>query len=142
MNQGQLNNQGGLINAPLLVLNNLKDVGNQNGYFLTGLTAMVGFWATLSLNIPVVPGIMPITNYSKLVRFSDACGAEIPRWIRKQLEAYGDDTFGWCDDSGEPIGLKRLLISPTTMMSASVKRVIMPSNTLLPTPVPAKRPRR
>ena len=43
------------------------------------------------VNIPVVPGIMPITNYSKLVRFSDMCGAEIPRWIRRQLEAYGDD---------------------------------------------------
>lgn len=40
---------------------------------------------------PIVPGIMPITNYSKLARFSDACGAEIPRWVRKQLEAYGDD---------------------------------------------------
>ena len=35
---------------------------------------------------------MPITNYSKLARFSDACGAEIPRWIRKQLEAYGDNS--------------------------------------------------
>lgn len=45
----------------------------------------------LGVKIPVVPGIMPITNYSKLARFSDACGAEIPRWIRKQLEAYGDD---------------------------------------------------
>ena len=44
------------------------------------------------VNIPVVPGIMPITNYSKLARFSDACGAELPRWMRKQLEAYGDDT--------------------------------------------------
>ena len=43
------------------------------------------------VTIPIVPGIMPITNYSKLARFSDACGAEIPRWIRKQLEAYGDD---------------------------------------------------
>ena len=43
------------------------------------------------VNLPIVPGIMPITNYSKLARFSDACGAEIPRWIRKQLEAYGDD---------------------------------------------------
>ena len=43
------------------------------------------------LDIPVVPGIMPITNYTGLVRFSDTCGAEIPRWIRKQLEAYGDD---------------------------------------------------
>jgi len=53
----------------------------------------------LGVDIPVVPGIMPITNYSKLARFSDACGAEIPRWVRKQLEAYGDDadsirTFG------------------------------------------------
>lgn len=44
------------------------------------------------VDIPVVPGIMPITNYSKLARFSDACGAELPRWIRKQLEAYGDDS--------------------------------------------------
>ncbi|SDI39062.1 methylenetetrahydrofolate reductase [NAD(P)H] [Pseudomonas panipatensis] len=47
--------------------------------------------AKLGVEIPVVPGIMPITNYSKLARFSDACGADIPRWIRKQLEAYGDD---------------------------------------------------
>ena len=46
----------------------------------------------MGVSIPVVPGIMPITNYSKLARFSDACGAEIPRWIRKQLEAYGDDS--------------------------------------------------
>ena len=44
------------------------------------------------ITIPIVPGIMPITNYSKLARFSDACGAEIPRWIRKQLQAYGDDS--------------------------------------------------
>ena len=46
----------------------------------------------LGIDIPIVPGIMPITNYSKLARFSDACGAELPRWVRKQLEAYGDDT--------------------------------------------------
>ena len=44
-----------------------------------------------SIDIPVTPGIMPITNYQSLVRFSDVCGAEIPRWIRKQLEAYADD---------------------------------------------------
>lgn len=43
------------------------------------------------IDIPIVPGIMPITNYSQLARFSDMCGAEIPRWVRKQLEAYGDD---------------------------------------------------
>ena len=40
---------------------------------------------------PIVPGIMPITNYSKLARFSDMCGAEIPRWIRLRLASYGDD---------------------------------------------------
>ncbi len=41
---------------------------------------------------PIVPGIMPIGGYSSLARFSDNCGAEIPRWIRRQLECYGDDT--------------------------------------------------
>ena len=45
----------------------------------------------LGVNIPIVPGIMPITNHLQLARFSDACGAEIPRWIRSRLEAYGDD---------------------------------------------------
>jgi len=44
-----------------------------------------------NITIPVTPGIMPITNFESLTRFSDACGAEIPRWIRKQLEAYADD---------------------------------------------------
>jgi len=44
------------------------------------------------LNIPVVPGIMPINKFSQLVRFSDTCGAEIPRWIRKKLEGYADDS--------------------------------------------------
>jgi len=43
------------------------------------------------IDLPIVPGIMPITNYTQLARFSDMCGAEIPRWIRKRLEAYGDD---------------------------------------------------
>ena len=41
----------------------------------------------MGINIPIVPGIMPITNFTSLVRFSDMCGAEIPRWIKKQLEA-------------------------------------------------------
>ena len=46
---------------------------------------------SMGLDIPIIPGIMPITNYKQLARFSDACGAEIPRWIRKRLESYGDD---------------------------------------------------
>lgn len=55
------------------------------------------------VEIPIIPGIMPITNYSKLARFSDACGAELPRWIRKQLEAYGDDTDSICQFGEEVI---------------------------------------
>ena len=43
------------------------------------------------VDIPIVPGIMPITNYSQLMRFSDMCGAEIPRWIRLRLAEMGDD---------------------------------------------------
>jgi methylenetetrahydrofolate reductase (NADPH) len=46
----------------------------------------------LGVDIPIVPGIMPINNFSRLARFSDACGAEIPRWLRKKIESYGDDT--------------------------------------------------
>ena len=45
----------------------------------------------LGIDIPIIPGIMPITNYSNLKRFSDMCGAEIPRWIAKRLDGYGDD---------------------------------------------------
>jgi methylenetetrahydrofolate reductase (NADPH) len=44
------------------------------------------------IEIPIVPGIMPINKFSQLARFSDACGAEIPRWIRRKLEGFGDDT--------------------------------------------------
>lgn len=47
---------------------------------------------SMGLSIPVVPGVMPINKFSQLVRFSDTCGAEIPRWIRKKLEGYGDDS--------------------------------------------------
>ena len=45
----------------------------------------------LGMRLPIVPGIMPITSSTQLMRFSDACGAEIPRWIRLRLQAYGDD---------------------------------------------------
>jgi methylenetetrahydrofolate reductase (NADPH) len=46
----------------------------------------------LGLHVPVVPGVMPITSSTQLLRFSDACGAEIPRWILLRLQSYGDDT--------------------------------------------------
>jgi len=44
------------------------------------------------VDIPIIPGIMPITNYEQLIRFSDTCGAEVPRWLRKRLEDLKDDT--------------------------------------------------
>ncbi len=53
------------------------------------------------LDKPIVPGIMPITNYSRLAGFSDMCGAEIPRWLAKRLESYGDDI-----DSIKALGLE------------------------------------
>jgi len=46
----------------------------------------------LGIGVPIVPGIMPINNFTQLARFSDACGAEIPRWMRLKLEGFGDDT--------------------------------------------------
>jgi methylenetetrahydrofolate reductase (NADPH) len=46
----------------------------------------------LGVDVPIVPGIMPIASSAQLLRFSDACGAEVPRWIRLRLQAYGDDT--------------------------------------------------
>lgn len=54
----------------------------------------------LGVTAPIVPGIMPIMRFSQLARFSDACGAEIPRWMRKTLEGYGDDS-----DSVQAFGL-------------------------------------
>jgi methylenetetrahydrofolate reductase (NADPH) len=45
----------------------------------------------LGVTVPIIPGIMPIGSFSKLARFSDSCGAEIPRWMRRKFESYGDD---------------------------------------------------
>lgn len=45
----------------------------------------------LGVDVPIVPGIMPITNFSQLMRFSEMCGAEVPKWVARRLESYGDD---------------------------------------------------
>jgi len=60
---------------------------NADSYF-----HFVDICRSAGITIPIIPGIMPINRFSQLARFSDACGAEIPRWIRRKLEAYGDDT--------------------------------------------------
>ena len=45
----------------------------------------------MGITVPIVPGVMPIGSFSQLARFSDACGAEIPRWVRRKMEGFGDD---------------------------------------------------
>jgi methylenetetrahydrofolate reductase (NADPH) len=54
--------------------------------------SFVGACRAQGIDVPIVPGIMPIASFTKLARFSDACGAEIPRWIRRRLEGFGDDS--------------------------------------------------
>lgn len=60
---------------------------NADAYFY-----FVDMCEAANIAIPIVPGIMPISKFSQLTRFSDGCGAEIPRWIRRKLEGFGDDT--------------------------------------------------
>ena len=60
---------------------------NADAYF-----AFIDETRKLGIDVPVVPGIMPITNYTQLMRFSDMCGAEIPRWVRLKLASFGDDS--------------------------------------------------
>lgn len=60
-------------------------------YTLDAYTHFVAEARALGIDAPIVPGIMPIASFAKLARFSDACGAEIPRWMRKRFESFGDD---------------------------------------------------
>ncbi|QDQ27120.1 methylenetetrahydrofolate reductase [NAD(P)H] [Chitinimonas arctica] len=60
---------------------------NPDAYF-----AFVDEVRARGVDIPIVPGIMPINNFTQLARFSDSCGAEIPRWLRLKLQSYGDDS--------------------------------------------------
>ena len=60
---------------------------NADAYF-----AFVDEVRAQGLDVPIIPGIMPIVGFTKLARFSDACGAELPRWMRRKFESYGDDS--------------------------------------------------
>ncbi len=62
---------------------------NSDAYF-----RFVDYCTAQGINIPIVPGIMPITNYENLARFSGKCGAEIPLWLRQRLDEFGDDLPG------------------------------------------------
>lgn len=71
---------------------------NADGYF-----RFVDAVHKAGVDVPVVPGIMPIANFSQLRRFSDMCGAEIPRWLAKRLVAYGDDAVAIRDFSTDVV---------------------------------------
>ncbi|MEZ5460778.1 methylenetetrahydrofolate reductase [NAD(P)H] [Dokdonella sp.] len=71
---------------------------NADGYF-----RFVDAIRKMGVDVPVVPGIMPIANFSQLRRFSDMCGAEIPRWLAKRLTAFGDDASSIRDFSADVV---------------------------------------
>ena len=58
----------------------------------------------LGITVPIIPGIMPISNFTQLKRFSEACGAEIPRWIGKRMSALGDDVEGIRELAADLVG--------------------------------------
>lgn len=60
-------------------------------YNVDAYVAFVERAQAMGIDIPIIAGVMPITNYTQIVRFSEMCGAEIPRYIRKRMEAFGDD---------------------------------------------------
>ena len=83
-----------------------------------------------SVTAPIVPGIMPITSFARLARFSDACGAEIPRWIRKKMEAYGDDA-----ESVRAFGLEVVVrLCERLLQLVSVRNVLEPVAPTAPPP--------
>lgn len=80
----------------LLALKRKFDAGansaiTQYFYNTDAYAAFIDDCARLGITQPIVPGIMPIANFSKIARFSEACGADIPRWMRKRFEGFGDD---------------------------------------------------
>ena len=58
----------------------------------------------LGITVPIIPGIMPISNFTQLKRFSEACGAEIPRWVSKRMSALGDDVEGVRELAADLVG--------------------------------------
>lgn len=95
----------------------------------------------LDINIPIVPGVMPIYNYTQLARFSSVCGADIPRWLRLRLQDFGDDlpslrSFGMdvVTDLSERLiaggapGLHFYTLNQAGIISTIMQRLSLPDN--------------
>ena len=85
------NGQDDLINFKRKVDAGANAAITQYFYTAEAYFAFIDDCETQGIDLPIIPGIMPINNYTQLSRFSEMCGAEIPRWLRKRLEAFGDD---------------------------------------------------
>ena len=85
------NGQDDLINFKRKVDAGANAAITQYFYTAEAYFAFIDACEKQGIDLPIIPGIMPINNYTQLSRFSEMCGAEIPRWLRKRLEAFGDD---------------------------------------------------
>ena len=85
------NGQNDLINFKRKVDAGANAAITQYFYTAEAYFAFIDACEKQGIDLPIIPGIMPINNYTQLSRFSEMCGAEIPRWLRKRLEAFGDD---------------------------------------------------
>jgi methylenetetrahydrofolate reductase (NADPH) len=87
----------------------------------------------LGVDVPITPGIMPISNFSQLRRFSEQCGAEIPRWIGKRMQAYGDDADSVRDFGADVVAAlcERLIAGGAPGLHFYTLNLAKPTNTVL-----------
>ncbi len=87
----------------------------------------------LGVEVPIIPGVMPISNFSQLRRFSEQCGAEIPRWISKRMQAFGDDAESVRDFGADVVAslCERLVAGGAPSLHFYTLNLAKPTNTVL-----------
>ncbi len=87
----------------------------------------------LGVDVPIIPGVMPISNFSQLRRFSEQCGAEIPRWISKRMQAFGDDAESVRDFGADVVAMlcERLISGGAPSLHFYTLNLAKPTHTVL-----------
>lgn len=87
----------------------------------------------LGVEVPIIPGVMPISNFSQLRRFSEQCGAEIPRWISKRMQAFGDDAESVRDFGADVVAMlcERLISGGAPSLHFYTLNLAKPTHTVL-----------